>query len=666
MRSKRCDPDVVTYSFLISCHETANRWREVPDLLAQSLPGASHQEVEAYIHGPVLAAHPKLKDHLAELAKVEGLGVGWRQLAEAQGAAPVEASAEVLGAAAALQDMQESPPGYTARRTGRSALLLCSVRLSFLEACGCPSRDQRDRPPAPPAPPLLALLRLEELVRSTFVDARGEECLCEIKFCFTFEEELLAMLLEMLHAPVSSEGSLRALLHCCDGNTAFWALSAHSEKQSCAFQHAKAVTIQTLETEERSIRHMLKRSHLLAPGRADDLRHPIAQAMLAAGLLVPRWAPLRFEIPKAARPFLQEHRARAGSWKHFANKSCRKPGEKKKQSASCNSKAEGERKSSTQQEWINSQHAKLSWPGRLDYNLQVMRHRAEIIRQLDHLDEHGTKKELTEQESVTKAQGQPEISRVRNLDLILRVWREDKDGKAKAGGASEKPMLAAKIVEVRDTYGKMSAKARGAKIHTGPLQLRKALKPRDTTEWVRSMKQPYSYFESSANQPTPKPEKSKGPPAREPRSITGAGRASPLKEKKQEEKNAEKSPDKKEKKAKGGAISDEDPVKAPALGEYDDRTLGRRPWDEGHHIMMSRMNHEASAYFDKPKRKEGEGPPPMRERYVMNDRQLAWNDEPGKPGQLRRTLFDHVGAYSIGGCKDYQMPSYWRKVKDSA
>ncbi|CAK9116794.1 unnamed protein product [Durusdinium trenchii] len=35
MRSKRCDPDVVTYSFLISCHETANRWREVPDLLAQ-------------------------------------------------------------------------------------------------------------------------------------------------------------------------------------------------------------------------------------------------------------------------------------------------------------------------------------------------------------------------------------------------------------------------------------------------------------------------------------------------------------------------------------------------------------------------------------------------------------------------------------------------------
>ncbi|CAK9102981.1 Hypothetical protein (Fragment) [Durusdinium trenchii] len=430
------------------------------------------------------------------------------------------------------------------------------------------------------------------------------------------------MLLEMLHAPVSSEGSLRALLHCCDGNTAFWALSAHSEKQSCAFQHAKAVTIQTLETEDdlgervearlewqmdqvlshpailnlrqdpavpfavmlwESIRHMLKRSHLLAPGRADDLRHPIAQAMLAAGLLVPRWAPLRFEIPKAARPFLQE--------------------------------------------WINSQHAKLSWPGRLDYNLQV-----------------------------TKAQGQPEISRVRNLDLILRVWREDKDG--------EKPMLAAKIVEVRDTYGKMSAKARGAKIHTGPLQLRKALKPRDTTEWVRSMKQPYSYFESSANQPTPKPEKSKGPPAL----WLPTTKQKALQEKKQEEKNAEKSPDKKEKKAKGGAISDEDPVKAPALGEYDDRTLGRRPWDEGHHIMMSRMNHEVQSgvreYFDKPKRKEGEGPPPMRERYVMNDRQLAWNDEPGKPGQLRRTLFDHVGAYSIGGCKDYQMPSYWRKVKD--
>lgn len=84
--------------------------------------------------------------------------------------------------------------------------------------------------------------------------------------------------------------------------------------------------------------------------------------------------------------------------------------------------------------------------------------------------------------------------------------------------------------------------------------------------------------------------------------------------------------------------------------------------------MVSRMNNEVQSgvreYFDKPKRKEGEGIPRMRERYAMSDRQLAWYDEPGKPGEMRRTVLDSVGAYNIGGCKDYQLPSYWRKVKD--
>ncbi|CAE7544028.1 TR1 [Symbiodinium natans] len=74
--------------------------------------------------------------------------------------------------------------------------------------------------------------------------------------------------------------------------------------------------------------------------------------------------------------------------------------------------------------------------------------------------------------------------------------KDSKDSKGNhRGGASSRPLLAAKIVEVRDTYGKMSAKARGVRIHTGPLELRKALEPRDTTEWVRSMKQPYSTLE---------------------------------------------------------------------------------------------------------------------------------------------------------------------------
>mmetsp|Transcript_43265 Transcript_43265/g.80613 ORF Transcript_43265/g.80613 Transcript_43265/m.80613 type:complete len:188 (-) Transcript_43265:45-608(-) len=48
----------------------------------------------------------------------------------------------------------------------------------------------------------------------------------------------------------------------------------------------------------------------------------------------------------------------------------------------------------------------------------------------------------------------------------------------------------------------------------------------------------------------------------------------------------------------------------------------------------------------------------------MSDRQLMWYDEPGKPGQLRRTLFDNIGPVNIGGCKEQQRPSYWRKVKD--
>ncbi|CAJ1351120.1 unnamed protein product [Effrenium voratum] len=104
------------------------------------------------------------------------------------------------------------------------------------------------------------------------------------------------------------------------------------------------------------------------------------------------------------------------------------------------------------------------------------------------------------------------------------------------------------------------------------------------------------------------------------------------------------------------------------LADYDERTLGRPPWDEEHHIMVSRMNGEmqsgAREYFDKPKRKEGEGIPKTREQYVMNDRQAGWNDEPGRPGEMRKTLFNNVGSFNIGGCKDHQLPSYWRKIKD--
>jgi len=209
--------------------------------------------------------------------------------------------------------------------------------------------------------------------------------------------------------------------------------------------------------------------------------------------------------------------------------------------------------------------------------------------------------------------------------------------------ASFKPLLAAKIVEVRDTYGKMSAKARGVRIHNGPLELRKALPSRDTTEWVRSAKQPYSTLE--ALEPPPKPPASSGPP---PLWL-------PTTLKAQAKKKVERHGDKEGKQQK-------------SLADYDETTLFRRPWDTEHHIMVSRMNDEVQSgvreYFDKPKAKEGEGIPRMRERYAMSDRQLKWHDEPGKLGQMRRTLFDNVGPVNLGGCKEQQLPSYWRNVKD--
>eukprot|EP00931_Biecheleriopsis_adriatica_P104234 TRINITY_DN78928_c0_g1_i1.p1 TRINITY_DN78928_c0_g1~~TRINITY_DN78928_c0_g1_i1.p1 ORF type:complete len:405 (+),score=83.68 TRINITY_DN78928_c0_g1_i1:33-1217(+) len=221
---------------------------------------------------------------------------------------------------------------------------------------------------------------------------------------------------------------------------------------------------------------------------------------------------------------------------------------------------------------------------------------------------------------------------------------KDKAEKAKLAGLNDKPALAAKIIEVRDTYGKMAAKTRGVRLHTGPLKLRQSLPARDCTSWVRQDKQynPYSYFESPANKPTPKPPKPKGPPPLwlPPTGPTGKG--------------AERSSPKKTDK--------------PKLADFDETTLGRKPWDTDHHIMVSRMNHEVQTgvreYFDVPKRKEGEGIPKMRERYVMNDRQSGWNDLPGMPGEARKTLFDSIGPYNLGGCKVQQLPSYWRKVKD--
>eukprot|EP00441_Pelagodinium_beii_P020628 CAMPEP_0197653788 /NCGR_PEP_ID=MMETSP1338-20131121/37135_1 /TAXON_ID=43686 ORGANISM="Pelagodinium beii, Strain RCC1491" /NCGR_SAMPLE_ID=MMETSP1338 /ASSEMBLY_ACC=CAM_ASM_000754 /LENGTH=387 /DNA_ID=CAMNT_0043229031 /DNA_START=49 /DNA_END=1212 /DNA_ORIENTATION=- len=197
------------------------------------------------------------------------------------------------------------------------------------------------------------------------------------------------------------------------------------------------------------------------------------------------------------------------------------------------------------------------------------------------------------------------------------------------------------FIEVRDTYGRMSAKSRGVRLHTGPLKLRHSMPARDCTSWVHDDKQysPYSYFENPLNKPAPLPAKSKGPPPLwlPPRSKARSQPASPT---------------------KGGKGS-----KKSVLGE-----IQAKPWDTEHHVMVSRMNDEVQVgvreYFDVPKRKEGEGIPKLRERYVMNDRQAGWNDEPDALGEMRRTLFNNAGPYNLGGCKQQQLPSWWRKIKD--
>jgi len=215
------------------------------------------------------------------------------------------------------------------------------------------------------------------------------------------------------------------------------------------------------------------------------------------------------------------------------------------------------------------------------------------------------------------------------------------------------------VLASKETYASMSAKARGTKIHNGPLELRKALPDRDCTSWVREDKQysPYSYFENPTNKPSPMPKKSKGPP---PLWLPPRAKDPPLK---------------KDKKLIGEdglplgaeAIAGEDEAdnesmdtlsKPPGAGLVD-----RPPWDSEHHIMFSRMNHEVQVgvreYFDKPVKKEGEGVPKVRELYTMNDRQCGWNDEPAPFGEYRRTLYDNIGQ-----SKDQQLPSYWRKIKD--
>lgn len=257
-------------------------------------------------------------------------------------------------------------------------------------------------------------------------------------------------------------------------------------------------------------------------------------------------------------------------------------------------------------------------------------------------------------------------STFRPARLGITTISEDPKAKAalsmkKAKSASVLPKLAKTIAECQETYGTMSAKARGAKIHNGPLELRKALPGRDCSAWVREDKQysPYSYFDHKGNPPAPKPKKSKGPPP-----LWLPTRAKEAKTRK----------------LFGDDGQDTLPLGAEAGGEEDSMPeepeqpvagaalVNRPPWDSEHHILFSRANEEVQQrcreYFDRPIRKESEGVPRVREQYIMHDRQCCWNDEPGPMGEKRRTLYDNIGPVNIGGCKEQQLPSYWRKIKD--
>eukprot|EP00928_Gymnodinium_smaydae_P002220 TRINITY_DN10784_c0_g1_i2.p1 TRINITY_DN10784_c0_g1~~TRINITY_DN10784_c0_g1_i2.p1 ORF type:complete len:416 (-),score=37.77 TRINITY_DN10784_c0_g1_i2:542-1723(-) len=170
-----------------------------------------------------------------------------------------------------------------------------------------------------------------------------------------------------------------------------------------------------------------------------------------------------------------------------------------------------------------------------------------------------------------------------------------------------------------NTYCKLSAAARGARVHSGPLKLRAALKPADRTAWVREDKKysPYSYIGSPNDVPTEK-QKGRSQPPRLWMPLTT------------------------EEHARAEALR--------AKEAYDrgvDEKEEKEPWDTEHHIKPSQANHEVQVYcreyFDKPKRKEGEGIPKVRELYSMNDRQCGWHDLPNPNSGFRRTHLDWVG-----------------------
>lgn len=215
--------------------------------------------------------------------------------------------------------------------------------------------------------------------------------------------------------------------------------------------------------------------------------------------------------------------------------------------------------------------------------------------------------------------------------------------------ATEPPYADAELgrtLEVaKAVFAPLGAHARRVKIHNGPLQLRDSKAPPDRTRWVAADKQYDPYMVFSAE--TPALPKSSGPPKLWlPRELH--------------------EPKKKGKKNSGPKFTASEKELQAAK-----KKLAERPrWDQEHHIMVSQANGEVQKfvreYFDKPMRKESEGIPKVRELYAMNDRQSGWWDEASPLGEPKHTYLDNCGPWNVGGPKEQQKVSYWRKLAEKS
>jgi len=304
-----------------------------------------------------------------------------------------QALLSVLQNALVHAEQAESPPGYLDRPTGKYRV---PGLFAVLEAVAMATNRSM----------VAAFLQIDVLMNSLFIDGRGEELLGILLECLQRQpphprkdeeslnvpplraifqtshgatafwalsppttDKVVALPMaepgdgpavgvltlenglgvdEEVHSAPSHADSLKDEISVQSSgyiNTIFeWQMDqvlAHPAVLNIRSSHVEAPTSFALVLWE-SIRHICRRSHLSVPARADDLKHPIVQALLHANLLEPRWGPTRLVV---AREDTKQRLLR----------------------------------------WIDEQHAKLPWSQRIEYNLQLIRDRHEITRKLDRL-----------------------------------------------------------------------------------------------------------------------------------------------------------------------------------------------------------------------------------------------------------------------------------------